>query len=266
MTMVQFSLPKNSQVQRGKTFKAPEGTSQIQSFQIYRWDPDQSDNPRYDTYEIDLKSCGPMILDVLLKIKNEIDTTLTFRRSCREGICGSCAMNIDGRNTLACIKPISDIQGTVRITPLPHQPVLKDLVPDLSQAYRQYASVQPWLQTPADPPPERERLQSEEERARLDGSWECILCFCCTTSCPSYWWQGDEFLGPATLLQASRWIDDSRDKKTQERLDNLEDTYKLYRCHTIMNCTQSCPKGLNPAEAISKIKRKLVERQVRKTK
>ncbi|MEI8296346.1 MAG: succinate dehydrogenase iron-sulfur subunit [Alphaproteobacteria bacterium] len=233
----------------------------MKAFKIYRWDPDHDGKPRYDTYEVDLQTCGPMILDVLIKIKNEIDTTLTFRRSCREGICGSCAMNIDGRNTLACTKPISDIQGIVNINPLPHQPVIKDLVPDLSKAYRQYASIQPWLQPSDEPPPGgRERLQSEEERVRLDGSWECIMCFCCTTSCPSYWWTGDEFLGPATLLQASRWIDDSRDEQTQARLDNLEDTYKLYRCHTIMNCTQSCPKGLNPAKAISKIKYTLGKR------
>jgi succinate dehydrogenase / fumarate reductase iron-sulfur subunit len=172
-------------------------------------------------------------------------------------------MNIDGRNTLACIKPISEIAGIVNINPLPHQPVMKDLVPDLSKAYRQYASIKPWLQTSTEPPQTRERLQSEEERARLDGSWECILCFCCTTSCPSYWWTGDEFLGPATLLQASRWIDDSRDEQTQARLDNLEDTYKLYRCHTIMNCTQSCPKGLNPAKAISKLKYKLGKRNLK---
>jgi succinate dehydrogenase / fumarate reductase iron-sulfur subunit len=237
--------------------------SQMRTFKIYRWDPDRNQKPYYDTYEIDLQSCGPMILDVLLKIKNEIDTTLTFRRSCREGICGSCAMNIDGRNTLACIKPISEIAGIVNINPLPHQPVMKDLVPDLSKAYRQYASIKPWLQTSTEPPQTRERLQSEEERARLDGSWECILCFCCTTSCPSYWWTGDEFLGPATLLQASRWIDDSRDEQTQARLDNLEDTYKLYRCHTIMNCTQSCPKGLNPAKAISKLKYKLGKRNLK---
>ena len=233
----------------------------MKAFKIYRWDPDHDGKPRYDTYEVDLQTCGPMILDVLIKIKNEIDTTLTFRRSCREGICGSCAMNIDGRNTLACTKPISDIQGIVHINPLPHQPVIKDLVSDLSKAYRQYASIQPWLQPSDEPPPGgRERLQSEEERARLDGSWECIMCFCCTTSCPSYWWTGDEFLGPATLLQASRWIDDSRDEQTQARLDNLEDTYKLYRCHTIMNCTQSCPKGLNPAKAISTIKYTLGKR------
>lgn len=257
---MQFFLPPNSQIKAGKTFKAPTNALQVKTFQIYRWDPDHIANPRYDTYEIDLKTCGPMVLDGLLKIKNEIDTTLTFRRSCREGICGSCAMNIDGRNTLACIKPIQDVQDTVRITPLPHQPVIKDLVPDLSQAYRQYASIKPWLQTSPAPTPERERLQSEAERAQLDGLWECILCFCCTTSCPSYWWKGDEFLGPATLLQASRWIEDSRDEQTQDRLDNLEDTYKLYRCHTIMNCTQSCPKGLNPAKAIGNIKYKLGKR------
>ena len=165
--------------------------------------------PVTDTYEIDLDACGPMVLDALIKIKNEIDPTLTFRRSCREGICGSCAMNIDGTNTLACLKPIDDVKGAVAINPLPHMPVVKDLVPDLSQAYAQYRSIEPWLQADTPPPPDGERLQSKEERAKLDGLWECILCFCCSTSCPSYWWNGDRYLGPAVLLQAYRWIADS---------------------------------------------------------
>ena len=204
-----------------------------------------------------------MVLDALLKIKDEFDTTLAFRRSCREGICGSCAMNIDGTNTLACIKPISDIKGTVCITPLPHLPVAKDLVPDLTDAYAQYAAIKPWLQTDT-PPPEKERLQSEEERAKLDGLWECILCFCCSTSCPSYWWNGDRYLGPAVLLQAQRWIADSRDEHTSERLNDLNDPFKLYRCHTIMNCTKTCPKGLNPAKAIGEIKKKMVENKIAK--
>jgi succinate dehydrogenase / fumarate reductase, iron-sulfur subunit len=261
--MVQLRLPENSRIQNGKTFKSTTGGNHLRTFEIYRWDPDDDANPRYDSYEVDLDTCGPMVLDALIKIKNEVDTTLTFRRSCREGICGSCAMNIDGTNTLACTKPISEVKGQVRITPLPHLPVAKDLVPDLSQIYGQYTSIQPWIKT-TSPMPERERLQSEADREKLDGKWECILCFCCTTSCPSYWWNGEEYLGPAVLLQASRWINDSRDEATEERLDFVVDAFKLYRCHTIMNCTKTCPKGLNPAEAIGDIKQKLVKRAVKK--
>jgi len=200
-----------------------------------------------------------MVLDALIKIKNEVDSTLTFRRSCREGVCGSCAMNINGQNTLACITPIKDCKGSITLTPLPHLYVVKDLVPDLDFAYAQYTSIMPWLQS-ASPPPTRERLQSKEDREKLDGSWECVLCFCCSTSCPSYWWNGDKYLGPATLLQSYRWIADSRDDATGERLDDLNDPFKLYRCHTIMNCTATCPKGLNPAKAIGKIKDKLAKR------
>jgi len=259
--MATFTLPKNSTVGTGKTHKAPAGAKQVKNFKIYRWDPDSGENPRQDTYEIDLEQCGPMVLDALIKIKNEVDSTLTFRRSCREGICGSCSMNIDGLNTLACLKPIEEVKGDVRINPLPHMPVVKDLVPDLSQIYAQLRSVEPWLKSDTPPPPDAERLQSKEERAKLDGLWECILCFCCSTSCPSYWWNGDRYLGPAVLLQAYRWIADSRDEATGERLDNLEDPFRLYRCHTIMNCTRTCPKGLNPAEAIGEIKKLMVERQ-----
>ena len=207
-----------------------------------------------------MDDCGPMVLDALIKIKNETDSTLTFRRSCREGICGSCAMNIDGTNTLACTQAIDDIRGDVKIYPLPHLRVVKDLVPDLNEAYAQLASVEPWLKT-VSAPPERERLQSEEDRAKLDGLWECILCFCCATSCPSYWWNGERYLGPAVLLQAYRWIADSRDEMTGERLDDLQDPFKLYRCHTIMNCTKTCPKGLNPAKAIAEIKKLMVARR-----
>jgi succinate dehydrogenase / fumarate reductase iron-sulfur subunit len=214
-----------------------------------------------DTFEIDLAECGPMVLDALIKIKNEIDPTLTFRRSCREGICGSCSMNIDGTNTLACIKPIEDVPGDINIYPLPHMKVIKDLVPDMTHFYAQYESIKPWMQTDTPPPSDGERLQSPEDREKLDGLYECILCACCTTSCPSYWWNGDKYLGPATLLQAQRWIVDSRDENTGERLDELEDPFKLYRCHTIMNCTQTCPKGLNPAKAIANIKQLMVERQ-----
>ncbi|GAN76096.1 succinate dehydrogenase iron-sulfur subunit [Acidisphaera rubrifaciens] len=259
--MAEFTLPANSKVKPGKTWKAEPGAKRVRSFSIYRWSPDDDANPRMDTYEVDLDACGPMVLDALIKIKNEIDPTLTFRRSCREGICGSCAMNIDGTNTLACLKPIEEVKATVKINPLPHMPVVKDLVPDLTQAYAQYRSVEPWMQAETAAPPDAERLQSKEERAQLDGLWECILCFCCTTSCPSYWWNGDKYLGPATLLQAYRWIADSRDEATGERLDALQDPFKLYRCHTIMNCTQTCPKGLNPAKAIASIKQKMVERQ-----
>ena len=259
--MATFTLPKNSTIGTGKTHKAPAGAKQVKSFKIYRWDPDSGENPRNDTFEIDLDQCGPMVLDALIKIKNEMDSTLTFRRSCREGICGSCSMNIDGLNTLACLKPIEEVKGEVRINPLPHMPVVKDLVPDLSQIYAQLRSVEPWLKSDTPPPPDAERLQSKEERAKLDGLWECILCFCCSTSCPSYWWNGDRYLGPAVLLQAYRWIADSRDEATGERLDNLEDPFRLYRCHTIMNCTRTCPKGLNPAQAIGEIKKLMVERQ-----
>ncbi len=257
--MVQLRLPENSRINPGKVYKADAPSTTVKAFQIYRWNPDTPDNPAYDTFEIDMATCGPMVLDALIKIKEEKDSTLTFRRSCREGICGSCSMNIDGVNTLACIKPVEEVKGAVRITPLPHMPVVKDLVSDLTHAYAQYAASQPWLQTES-PAPQGERLQSEEERAKLDGLWECVLCFCCTTSCPSYWWNGNRFLGPATLLQSYRWLADSRDENTEERLNDLEDPFKLYRCHTIMNCTKTCPKGLNPAKVIGKIKKKLQER------
>ncbi|MFV1852058.1 succinate dehydrogenase iron-sulfur subunit [Thalassospira sp. SM2505] len=259
--MVEFNLPANSVVKEGKSFSAPADAKNVRSFKIYRFDPDSGDNPRTDTYDIDLDKCGPMVLDALIKIKNEIDATLTFRRSCREGICGSCAMNIDGRNTLACLKPIEDIKGEVKIYPLPHMPVVKDLVPDLSQPYAQLASIEPWLKADSPTPPDGERLQSREERAKLDGLWECILCFSCSTACPSYWWNSDRYLGPAVLLQAYRWLADSRDEYTGERLDALEDPFRLYRCHTIMNCTNTCPKGLNPALAITEIKKMIAERR-----
>jgi succinate dehydrogenase / fumarate reductase iron-sulfur subunit len=259
--MAEFTLPKNSKVGEGKRYPAAAGATRVQEFRIYRWNPDDEQNPHIDIYEIDLDACGPMVLDALIKIKNEVDSSLTFRRSCREGICGSCAMNIDGTNTLACLKPIEDVKGAVKINPLPHMALVKDLVPDLTQAYAQYRSIEPWLQSESPPPPDGERLQSVEERAKLDGMWECILCFCCTTSCPSYWWNGDRYLGPAVLLAAYRWIADSRDEHKGERLDALEDPFKLYRCHTIMNCTQTCPKGLNPAKAIAEIKKLMVQRQ-----
>ncbi|MEX1147119.1 MAG: succinate dehydrogenase iron-sulfur subunit [Sphingomonadales bacterium] len=258
--MAQFRLPVNSRVAKGKEHKA-EGAATVKRFTVYRWNPDDGENPRMDTYEVDTESCGPMVLDALIKIKNEVDPTLTFRRSCREGVCGSCAMNIDGTNTLACTKSIDDIKGEVKVTPLPHMEVVKDLVPDMTRFYAQYASIKPWMQTQTPTPPDRERLQSRDDRAKLDGLYECIMCACCSTSCPSYWWNGDRYLGPAVLLQAYRWIVDSRDENTGERLDDLEDPFRLYRCHTIMNCTNACPKGLNPAKAIAEIKKLMVERR-----
>jgi succinate dehydrogenase / fumarate reductase iron-sulfur subunit len=260
--MVELTLPQNSRIGRGKTWEAPADASNVKSFRIYRWNPEDGQNPRIDTYKVDLDTCGPMVLDAVIKIKNEIDPTLTFRRSCREGICGSCAMNIDGVNTLACTKSIDEIDGDVKIYPLPHQPVIKDLVPDLTNFYAQYESIKPWLQAVTPPPPDRERLQSREDREQLDGLYECILCACCSTACPSYWWNSDRFLGPAILLQAYRWLIDSRDEATGERLDELEDPFRLYRCHTIMNCAKTCPKGLNPAKAIAEIKKMMVARRV----
>ena len=259
--MAEFRLPANSRLVRGKTYYSSGAAKNLKTFHVYRWDPDSGDNPRIDSYQVDIGNCGPMVLDALIKIKNEIDPPLTFRRSCREGICGSCAMNIDGTNTLACTKAIEDIQGDVKIYPLPHMPVLKDLVPDLTHFFAQYASIKPWLQTQTPAPSDRERLQSKEDRALLDGLYECILCACCSTSCPSYWWNGDRYLGPAILLQAYRWIADSRDEFTGERLDALEDPFRLYRCHTILNCTKTCPKSLNPAKAIAEIKKMMVERR-----
>jgi succinate dehydrogenase / fumarate reductase iron-sulfur subunit len=259
--MVEFNLPKNSRIVEGKTYPAPAGAKNPRKFKVYRWSPDDDKNPSIDTYTIDLDNCGPMVLDALLKIKNEIDPTLTLRRSCREGVCGSCAMSIDGGNTLACTKFISDIKGDVKVYPLPHMKVVKDLVPDLTQAYAQYTSIEPWLKT-TTPAPERERLQSPEERARLDGLWECILCFSCSASCPSYWWNADRYLGPAILLQAYRWIVDSRDEATGERLDQFDDPFRMYRCHTILNCTMTCPKGLNPGRAIAEIKKLMISRRM----
>ncbi|AHC39453.1 succinate dehydrogenase iron-sulfur subunit [Ehrlichia muris] len=258
--MVQFFLPRNSKINKnGKVHSAHEGAKNVKCFKIYRWSPDDDENPRIDTFFIDLDECGQMVLDALIKIKNEVDATLTFRRSCREGICGSCAMNIDGTNTLACTKAISDIKSDVNIYPLPHMHVIKDLVPDLSNFYKQYESVTPWIQA-KEPSHNKERLQTIEDRSKLDGIYDCILCACCSTSCPSYWWNSDKYLGPAALLQAYRWLIDSRDEASDSRLDLLDDTFKLYRCHTIMNCTKTCPKGLNPAKAIAHIKQMMVRR------
>jgi len=254
-------LPQNSRIRKGKHFAAANGSKNVRCFAVYRYDPDSDENPRVDTYDVDMNTCGPMVLDALIKIKNEIDSTLTFRRSCREGICGSCSMNIDGGNTLACTLSIDDVKGKIRVYPLPHMPVIKDLVPDMTNFYAQYASIKPWLQSRTPPPPNHERLQSKEVQERIDEPAACILCACCSTACPSYWWNSDRFLGPAVLLAAYRWLVDSRDEATGERLDELEDPFRLYRCHTIMNCTQTCPKGLNPARAIAETKKMLAARR-----
>ncbi len=257
--MAEFTLPKNSKIVKGRQYK-PEVGKRLKAFKVYRYDPDSGANPRYDHYSIDLDKCGPMVLDAIIKIKNEIDPTLTFRRSCREGICGSCAMNIDGKNGLACTMAIDDVKGEVRITPLPHMEVVKDLVPDMTHFYAQYASIEPWLKSSTPEPSGKERFQSPADREKLDGLYECILCACCSTSCPSYWWNSDKFLGPAVLLAAYRWLADSRDEAAGERLDQLEDPFRLYRCHTIMNCANACPKGLNPAKAIAETKKLVAER------
>ena len=257
--MAEFFLPKNSKIGKGRTHRAAAG-KRLKDFKVYRYDPDSGANPRYDTFTIDLDKCGPMVLDAIIKIKDEIDPTLTFRRSCREGICGSCAMNIDGKNGLACTTAIEDVKGDIKITPLPHMEVVKDLVPDMTHFYAQYASIQPWLKSSTPVPSGKERFQSVDDRAKLDGLYECILCACCSTSCPSYWWNSDKFLGPAVLLAAYRWLADSRDEATGERLDQLEDPFRLYRCHTIMNCANACPKGLNPAKAIAETKKLVAER------
>jgi len=259
--MVAFTLPKKSRVVGGKTWPRPANATNLREFKIYRYDPEDHRNPHVDTYEVDLAECGPMVLDALIKIKSEVDSTVTFRRSCREGICGSCSMNIDGENTLACTRAMEEVRGAIAVRPLPHMPVIKDLVPDLSTFYAQLRSIEPWLKTET-PQPEKEWRQSHEDRAKLDGLYECILCACCSTSCPSYWWNGERFLGPAALLQAYRWLIDTRDEATGDRLDHLEDPFRLYRCHTIMNCAQTCPKGLNPAKAIAEVKKMLVDRVV----
>ncbi|KAG5895973.1 hypothetical protein JTB14_027973 [Gonioctena quinquepunctata] len=237
--------------------------SHTKTFGIYRWNPDEPDKKPYmQEYTVDMSSCGPMVLDALIKIKNEIDPTLTFRRSCREGICGSCAMNIGGVNTLACISKIDTKPGkTTKIYPLPHMYVVKDLVPDMNNFYKQYKSIEPWLQRKDDGVKKtgevQQYLQSVEDRQKLDGLYECILCACCSTSCPSYWWNGDKYLGPAVLMQAYRWIIDSRDEATEKRLDKMRDPFSAFRCHTIMNCTRTCPKGLNPGRAIAEVKKLL---------
>jgi succinate dehydrogenase / fumarate reductase iron-sulfur subunit len=261
-----FPVPRNagvapeSRIERGRQWQAPACARRVKTFDIYRYDPESGHNPRLDSYAVDLDACGPMVLDVLIWIKNKVDSTLTFRRSCREGVCGSCAMNIDGTNWLACTRFVSDTRKHPTIYPLNNMRIIKDLVPDLTHVFAQYSVIEPWLK--AQPPlSEKERLQSPEERRKLDGNWECILCFCCTSGCPSHWWNADRFLGPAVLLQAWRWLVDSRDESAGERLDDLEDPFRLYRCHTILNCTRTCPKGLNPGKAIAGIKTMMLERK-----
>ncbi|KAJ8428443.1 hypothetical protein Cgig2_024104 [Carnegiea gigantea] len=226
-------------------------------FQVYRWNPNNpSQKPFFQSYFVDLSTCGPMVLDALQTIKAEDDSSLSYRRSCREGICGSCSMNIDGLNTVACLKPIdADTSKPTTITPLPHMFVIKDLVVDLTNFYQQYKSIEPWLKTKKAPKDGREYRQSPRERKKLDGLYECILCACCSTSCPSYWWNPEEFLGPAALLNAYRWVSDSRDEYTDERIQALTDDHKrLYRCKSIKNCAAACPKSLDPAAAINKMK------------
>lgn len=250
---------RESRIERGRVWPAPAGAKRVKSFEVYRYEPDSGSNPRVDTFAVNLDECGPMVLDALIWIKSNVDSALTFRRSCREGVCGSCAMTIDGTNWLACTRFISETGDPASIYPLANLGVVKDLVSDLSHLFAQYAKIEPWLK-PAGAPPEHERLQSPTERRRLDGYYECILCFCCTSGCPSHWWNGDRFLGPAVLLQAWRWLADSRDGAKGERLDLLHDPFRLYRCHTILNCTRTCPKGLNPGKAIAGIKKMMLER------
>ena len=255
--MVKFNLPQNSKIEVGSYYKDITNSKNLRKINVYRWDPTTGQNPRVDTFEVDMDNCGPKVLDILFKIKNEIDPSLTFRRSCAHGVCGSCAMNVDGVNTLSCIKSHSDIKGELNIYPLPHLNVIKDLIADLSNLYKQYESIKPWLKTGQTGTEKKEILQTQKDRSKLDGYYECILCACCSTSCPSYWWNGEKYLGPAVLLQAYRWISDSRDEEKKQRLKQVADEFKLYRCHTIMNCANSCPKGLNPAKAIGSIKKML---------
>jgi succinate dehydrogenase (ubiquinone) iron-sulfur subunit len=265
MSLTKFLLPQRAaslvlqQVRQNATAAAATAAApNIKKFKIYRWNPDApGDKPHMQEYDVDLNRCGPMVLDALIYIKNELDPTLTFRRSCREGICGSCAMNIDGGNTLACICPINS-KSTTKVYPLPHMYVVKDIVPDMNNFYAQYKYIKPYLQKTGvkeEDMGKKSYLQSPADRAKLDGMVDCILCACCTTACPSYWWNGDKYLGPAVIMQAYRWIMDSRDDFKQERMAQMRDEWSLYRCHTIMNCTKTCPKGLNPGAAIAELKR-----------
>ncbi len=228
-------------------------------FSVYRYDPGQDRPPRMQDYDLPLGPADHMVLDALMRI-HEIDESLSFRRSCREGVCGSDGMNINGRNRLACITPLKDLQEPIVLRPLPGQPVIRDLIVDLTQFFAHYVSIRPWV-IDERPMPERERLQTPEQRAELDGLYECILCACCSTACPSYWWNPDKFIGPAGLLQAYRFVADSRDQATDERLDFLEGPFRLYRCRTIMNCTEVCPKGLEPSRAIEKLRWRMLQRE-----
>ena len=255
--MTRISLPANSKFTNGNYYKG-NNLKKLKKINVYRWDPDKKINPTVDTFEIDLDKCGQMVLDALILIKDQIDSTLTFRRSCGEGVCGSCAMNIEGQNTLACQKNIKEIKGDINIFPLTHLPVIKDLVVDLSHAFKQLEFIEPWLKTNLGEPTKNEQIQSLNERSKIDGLWECILCFCCTTSCVSYWWNGEKYLGPAALLQASRWVNDSRDQERKKRLKYIEENSNIHNCHSIMNCVNSCPKGLNPAKAIADLKKQIV--------
>lgn len=233
----------------------------VVKFEIYRYDPDRDERPYMQKLEVELQPTDKMLLDALVRIKNDVDDSLAVRRSCREGVCGSDAMNVNGMNMLACTTNLLDLKQPIVLRPLPGLPVVRDLIVDMTHFFDQYHSISPYLINHT-PPPEKERLQSPEEREELNGLYECILCACCSTACPSFWWNPDKFVGPAGLLQAYRFIADSRDEATGERLDNLEDPYRLFRCHTIMNCTDVCPKGLNPSHAIGKIKEMLVRRTI----
>ncbi|HWK71344.1 succinate dehydrogenase iron-sulfur subunit [Pollutimonas sp. M17] len=233
----------------------------IVKFEIYRYDPDKDERPYMQKLEVELQPTDKMLLDAIIRIKNDVDDSLALRRSCREGVCGSDAMNINGKNGLACTTNLLELKEPIVLKPLPGLPVVRDLIVDMTHFFNQYHSIKPFLIND-QPPPEKERLQSPEARDELNGLYECILCACCSTSCPSFWWNPDKFVGPAGLLQAYRFIVDSRDEATGERLDNLEDPYRLFRCHTIMNCADVCPKGLNPSHAIGKIKELLVRRTI----
>jgi succinate dehydrogenase / fumarate reductase iron-sulfur subunit len=252
---------KSTLKKKGKKFAgATSSTSNKRTFDIYRYEP--GGTPHVDSYTLDMDQCGPMVLDALIKIKSDLDPTISFRRSCREGVCGSCAMNINGRNTLACTASCSQYEGDISIFPLPHQPVVKDLVPDMTKFYQQYASIEPWNKRDDNDGAATERLQTPAERSKLDGLYECILCACCSTSCPSYWWNSDVYLGPAVLLQLYRWIVDSRDHASGARLAMVANSFKVHKCYTIMNCVDACPKGLNPAKAIAEIKKRVAAAEI----
>ena len=253
-------IARNAPIGLGRLFAAPPGAADVRTFRVFRWNPDDGGEPRIDSFEVELASCAPMVLDALIKIKDEIDSTLAFRRSCREGVCGSCSMNVDGANTLACLKRITDVKGDVTVFPLPDLMVVKDLIGDQVPFFTQYASIHPWLEARPTPNAARERPQTPAERAKLDGLWECVLCGCCSSSCPSYR-RSDRFLGPATLLQAYRWIVDSRDENADMRLAQLDDADRVTRCYDIGVCTPACPKGLDPARAIADIKRRIRDRK-----